>query len=78
MKTFFFSGTQISSNVTVVLDGLECERLEGTLIFNCKGVTQDETSERLLKMNFGQPVFRPTVTTLFNEGNVHLFLLETS
>ena len=83
IKTFFFSDKNTS--VTVVLDGLECTRFDPKhLIFNCKNVTQDQSSERLLKinikfkMNFGRPVIRPTVSTLLNEGNVRLFLLETS
>ena len=67
---FSFAGSETSSDVTVVLDGLECARIGSDLIFNCQRVTQDQTSERTVKMNFGLPVFRPTVSTLFNEGSL--------
>ena len=67
---FSFAGSETSSDVTVLLDGLECARIDSDLIFNCQRVTQDQTSERTVKMNFGLPVFRPTVSTLLNEGSL--------
>jgi hypothetical protein len=54
----------------VVLNGLECARIGSNLIFNCQNVTQDEISERIVKMNFSRPVFSPTVSILLNEYNV--------